>query len=162
MRQEATVYTLRQTWIGKLLSKSYSFILRSICIRSSNAITVVSTFTECPAPGKESSIEHERRRKLQERKCDVLASRIHTLEDALLLEAGDTHPLLAESRQADTSYYIHSESASKTSWMGHQMDAGTLLIKGRQAQTLLGGVAAEVRFTMLTSHLNPKTVLKRH
>ena len=113
---------------------------------------------ERPLVTAESTAERKRKENLHERRLDTLASRIHALEDALLLESGDSHPLSTQSRLSIGSYYQNHASSSKTSWMDHQMEAGTLLMKDTKSEALLGAVAVEVRLQVphLYTGLMPK------
>ena len=74
-----------------------------------------------------------------------LKQRAQALEDALLLQSGDDHPLLAYERCAELRC-VHETEAQEamTSWPDHRMDAGTLLMKDGDAESMFGASAAEV------------------
>ena len=80
---------------------------------------------------------------LSTRTFDRLAARIHALEDALSLEAGDSHPLLMYERLSEG--HAASRPKSLTSRPNDREDAGILLKKDEKTERLLGAQAAEVR-----------------
>ena len=73
-----------------------------------------------------------------------LASRINALEDALLLEAGDDHPLLASDGRCETGCVLGpSVPTVETSSVDYRMDTGILLMRNERAQAFIGAQAAE-------------------
>ena len=81
--------------------------------------------------------------------CTVgrLKTRAQALEDALLLQSGDDHPLLAYDLCgcADLRCVHETEvQDTMTSSLGHRMDAGTLLMEDGNAESVFGAPAAEV------------------
>lgn len=81
------------------------------------------------------------------RKLSLLASRIRALEDALLIESDDQHPLLAhDSRikipQHDVETGLNEESGRAK--LEKPLDAGTLSVVEGKGESFLGAVAAEV------------------
>ena len=74
-----------------------------------------------------------------------LASRISALEDALILEAGDDHPLLACEDHQTGCVFEPSIPVPDSSSMDHRMDAGILVLRNETTQSFIGAQAAEVR-----------------
>ena len=93
----------------------------------------------------------ERTGQIHVKKLDCLATRIRVLEDALLAESGDAHPLLAQEQCLIAPKRAATKThRSKRPWADRRMDAGTLLVRDVSAECLYGAMAAEVSPSITT------------